>query len=185
MIVGYTATGTLEPVDAHSIRYTGRAANHPLGTMTVPETIIQTGNRNVVSDPTAPVRLGRWGDYASTSIDPADDCTFWHVGEYYRQGQGSNTNFDWSTRIASVRFSPNQCQPTTCTTRPTAAPTGVTASATAPNQIQLSWTAISPAAGSYAIERAPGAPGSEGLYQPLAFVSARSRVTPTTPSRVA
>jgi hypothetical protein len=171
MIVGYTATGTLEPVDAHSIRYTGRAANHPLGTMTVPETIIQTGNRNVVSDPMAPVRLGRWGDYASTSIDPADDCTFWHVGEFYRQGQGTNTNFDWSTRIASVIFSPTQCQPTACTTRPASAPTGVTASATGQNQIQVSWTPISPAAGSYAIERAVGAPGNEEPYQPLAFVS--------------
>src|SRR5688572_29571315 len=171
MIVGYTATGTLEPVDAHSIRYTGRAANHPLGTMTVPETIIQTGNRNVVSDPTAPIRLGRWGDYASTSIDPADDCTFWHVGEFYRQGQGTNTNFDWSTRIASVAFSPTQCQPTACTARPTSAPTGVSASATGQNQIQVSWVPISPAAGSYAIERAIGAVGSEGPYQPLAFVS--------------
>jgi hypothetical protein len=169
MIVGYTATGTAEPLDAHSIRYTGRAANHPLGSMTVPETIIQTGNRNVVSDPTAPVRLGRWGDYASTSIDPADDCTFWHVGEFYRQGQGTNTNFDWSTKVASVAFSPTQCQPTSCTTRPAAAPTIGSATAIAPNKIEITWTAIVPAAGSYAIERATGAPGSEGIYQPLGF----------------
>ena len=174
MIVGYTATGTAEPIDAHSIRYTGRAANNPLGSMSVPETIIQTGNRNVVSDPMAPVRLGRWGDYSSTSIDPADDCTFWHVGEFYRQGQGTNTNFDWSTKIASVAFSPGQCQPTTCTTRPASAPTGVTASVTGPNQIQVSWTPISPAAGSYAIERADGAPGSEEPYRPLAFVPGTS-----------
>ena len=171
MIVGYTATGTAEPIDAHSIRYTGRAANHPLGTMTVPEGIIQTGNRNVVSDPTAPVRLGRWGDYASTSIDPADDCTFWHVGEFYRQGQGSNTNFDWSTKIASISFNPTQCQPTTCTTRPATAPTGVTATATGANEIEVAWTGISPAPGSYAIERAIGASGSEGLYQPIGFTS--------------
>ena len=176
MIVGYTATGTAELIDAHSIRYTGRAANHPLGTMTVPETIIQTGNRNVVSEPppAVAIRLGRWGDYSSTSIDPADDCTFWHVGEFYRQGQGTNTNFDWSTRIASVAFSPTQCQPTSCTTRPASAPTGVTASATGPNQIQVSWAPISPAAGSYALERKIGAPGSEGLYEPLAFVSGAS-----------
>jgi hypothetical protein len=169
MIVGYTATGTVEHLDAHSIRYTGRAANHPLGTMTVPEVIIQTGNRNVVSDPEAPVRLGRWGDYASTSIDPADDCTFWHVGEFYRQGQGTNTNFDWSTKVASVSFSPTQCQPTSCTSRPTSAPAIGTATAIAPNKIEVTWGAMSPAPGSYAIERAIGAPGSEGLYQPLGF----------------
>jgi hypothetical protein len=182
MIVGYTATGTVELVDAHSIRYTGRAANDPLGTMSVPETIIQTGNRNVVSDgPPRFVGLGRWGDYASTSIDPADDCTFWHVGEFYRQGQGTNTNFDWSTKVASAVFSPTQCQPTTCTTRPASAPTGVTATAFAPNQIQVTWTAISPAAGSYAIERAIGTAGSEGPYQPLTYVpgSATSYVDTT------
>jgi hypothetical protein len=171
MIVGYTATGTLEAIDAHSIRFTGRAENHPLGTMTVPETIIQTGNRNIVSDgPTRPVGLGRWGDYASTSIDPADDCTFWHVGEFYRQGQGSNTPFDWSTKIASVSFSPTQCQPTACTSRPTSAPVIGSATAIAPNEMQVSWTPISPAAGSYAIERKIGTPGSEGLYEPLGFV---------------
>jgi hypothetical protein len=172
IIVGYTATGTAEPLDAHSIRYTGRAANHPLGTMTVPETIIQTGNRNVASDPPPAnaARLGRWGDYASTSIDPADDCTFWHANEYYRQGQGANSNFDWSTKIASVSFASNQCQPSTCTSRPASAPVIGTAAAIAPNQIQVTWTGITPAPGSYAIERAIGAAGSEGPYQPLTFV---------------
>jgi hypothetical protein len=169
MIVGYSATGTINGVDNHSIRYTGRASNHPLGTMTVPETIIFTGQSNIVSDPTAPVRVGRWGDYTSTSIDPADDCTFWHVNEYY--GLNSAANFDWRTRIASVNFSPTQCQPSACTTRPANAPTGVAASATATNQIQVTWTAVAPAVGSYAIERAVGAPGSEGPYQPLTFVA--------------
>jgi hypothetical protein len=168
MIVGYSATGTINGVDNHSIRYTGRASNHPLGTMTVPETIIFTGQSNIVSDPTAPVRVGRWGDYTSTSIDPADDCTFWHVNEYY--GLNSAANFDWRTRIASVNFSPTQCQPSTCTTRPASAPTGVAASPTTPNQIQVTWTAVAPAPGSYAIERAVGAVGSEGPYQPLTFV---------------
>ncbi|HEX8076187.1 MAG TPA: hypothetical protein VF511_00120, partial [Chthoniobacterales bacterium] len=172
MIVGYTATGTLEPVDAHSIRYTGRAANHPLGTMTIPETIIQTGNRNVDSEPppAAAVRLGRWGDYASTSIDPADDCTFWHANEYYRQGQGANSNFDWSTKIASASFSTNQCQPSTCTARPSTAPAIGGAIVIGPNQIQVNWTGITPAPGSYAIERVIGPAGSEGPYQPLTFV---------------
>jgi hypothetical protein len=176
MMVGYTATGTAEPIDAHSIRYTGRAANHPLGTMTVPETIIQTGNRNVASDPPPAdaARLGRWGDYASTSIDPADDCTFWHANEYYRQGQGANSNFDWSTRIASVSFAANQCQPSSCPSRPTSAPTIGTASAIAPNKIQVTWTAIAPAPGSYAIERKIGAASSAGLYEPLTFVPGSS-----------
>ena len=87
ILVGYSATGTLEATDAHSIRYTGRAKSDPLGTMTGPETIIFTGTRNVVNEPT--VSPARWGDYTSTSIDPADDCTFWHANEYYALG-GSN-----------------------------------------------------------------------------------------------
>jgi hypothetical protein len=173
IIVGYSATGTLELTDAQSIRYTGRAKNHPLGTMTVPETIIFTGTRNEVADNTAGTLPGRWGDYSSMSIDPADDCTFWYANEYYAQGTGV-TNFDWSTRIASTSFSAAQCQPTSCTSRPTSAPMIGTASPIAPNQIQVTWSAIAPAPGSYAIERAIGAAGSEGLYQPLAFVPGSS-----------
>ena len=173
MIVGYTATGTNEPTDAHSIRYTGRAANHPRGTMTVPEAIIHTGTRNEVSDNVAGALPGRWGDYSSTSIDPADDCTFWIVGEYYDRLNGV-TNFDWSTKIASASFSASQCQPSTCTARPTSAPTIGTASVPGPNQIDITWTGVTPTPGSYAIERAIGAPGSEGIYQPLAFVSGSS-----------
>ena len=38
----------------------------------------------------------------------------------------------------------------------------------------MTWTGITPTPGSYAIERAVGAVGSEGLYQPLAFVPGSS-----------
>lgn len=173
MIVGYSTTGTLEATDAHSIRYTGRASTHPLGTMTVPETIIFTGTRNEVAENTLRTLPGRWGDYASTSIDPADDCTFWHTAEYYQAGNGA-TNFEWKTRIASTSFSTAQCQPSTCTSRPATAPVIGTASAIAPNKIQITWTPVSPTPGSYAIERKIGAPASAGLYQPLTFVSGSS-----------
>lgn len=181
IIVGYSTTGTVEATDAHSIRYTGRAKSDPLGTMTVPETIIHTGTRNEVPENTGGTLPGRWGDYASTSIDPADDCTFWHANEYYcgpAAGCTGLTNFEWSTRIASAAFTPGtdigQCQPTSCTSRPTSAPTIGTASVPGPNQIQITWTGIAPMPGSYAIERAIGAVGSEGLYQPLTFVPGSS-----------
>jgi hypothetical protein len=173
MIVGYSTTGTLELTDAHSIRYTGRAKDHPLGTMTVPETIIFTGTRNEVADNTLGTLPGRWGDYTSTSVDPADDCTFWHANEYYKQGSGA-TNFEWNTRIASTAFAPSQCQPTTCTSRPTSAPTVTGVTAIASNKIQVAWNAVSPAPGSYAIERKTGAPGSDSLFQPLSFVTGSS-----------
>ncbi len=108
ILVAYSATGTVEAVDAHSIRYTGRAKTDPLGTMTGPETIIFTGTRNIVNDP-AGFSPGRWGDYTSTSVDPADDCTFWHVNEYY--AIGGTTNWKLAHPCRLCRFSGrNRCR---------------------------------------------------------------------------
>src|SRR5208337_5015882 len=47
----------------------------------------------------------RWGDYTSMAIDAADDCTFWYTDQYYTV----TASFDWSTRLASIKF-PN-CGP--------------------------------------------------------------------------
>src|SRR5271165_1190749 len=47
----------------------------------------------------------RWGDYTSMALDAADDCTFWYTDEYYTV----TASFDWSTRLASIKF-PN-CGP--------------------------------------------------------------------------
>jgi hypothetical protein len=41
----------------------------------------------------------RWGDYSAMSIDPADQCTFWYTGEYYRE----TTEGGWRTRIAPFK----------------------------------------------------------------------------------
>ena len=46
-------------------------------------------------------RLDRWGDYSAMTIDPTDDCTFWYTNEYLK----ANGAFNWSTRIASFKFS--------------------------------------------------------------------------------
>ncbi|GAB4192534.1 MAG: hypothetical protein Tsb002_22280 [Wenzhouxiangellaceae bacterium] len=39
----------------------------------------------------------RWADYASTSVDPLDGCTFWHTNEYVE----TTGNFQWNTRVCS------------------------------------------------------------------------------------
>jgi hypothetical protein len=39
-----------------------------------------------------------WGTYTSMSMDPADDCTFWYVNEYFDVNQ--LTNPTWQTRIS-------------------------------------------------------------------------------------
>jgi hypothetical protein len=70
-----------------SLRYTGRYASDPLGTMSFLEYEFATGGGSQGSD--------RYGDYASMSVDPADDATFWFTGEYLP------ANNEWSTRIVA------------------------------------------------------------------------------------
>ena len=162
ILVGYSVSGKTNLTENHSIRYTGRARNDPAGTMTVPEVTVVTGTRNNTGN-------SRWGDYTSMSVDPFDDCTFWHANEYYFTGTNA-----WSTRINSAAWpagsGDGQCPPSTCVSRPATAPLIGAATVPGQNQIHVSWTGVAPPAGSYAIERAVGACGSEGIYQPLGFV---------------
>lgn len=69
------------------LRYTGRYANDPLGEMTVPEEVAQTGGA-------AQTGINRYGDYAHMSLDP-NGTTFWFTGEYL------STNGSPRTRIFS------------------------------------------------------------------------------------
>jgi hypothetical protein len=161
ILLGYSTTGTSDGTDNHSIRYTGRAKTDPPGTMTAPETIIATGTANSVAS-------FRWGDYTSMSVDSSDDCTFWYVNEYFAALDA------WSTQVASATFpsgsGAGQCLASTCNTRPGLQPPMGTPTVPAANQITVNWTGIVPAPGAYAIERAEGTCGAEGLYRPLAAV---------------
>jgi hypothetical protein len=174
ILVGYSTTGKTAGSENHSSRYTGRAKGDPPGTMTAPETTIVTGTANNTSNT-------RWGDYSSMSIDPVDDCTFWYVSQFYpAQNQ-------WSTRIASAVFpagsGAGQCPPTTCNTRPATQPLIGSATVPGDNQITINWTGITPTPGAYAIERAEGVCGAEGLWRPLAAtVGTATSFTDTTVS---
>lgn len=98
-----------------SIRYAGRLAGDPLGTLTQGETtlIAGTGYQQHSS--------GRWGDYSMMSVDPSDGCTFWYTQEYY----ATISNASWQTRIGSFKF--DECtgtpSPTATTPSSTATPT--------------------------------------------------------------
>lgn len=70
------------------IRYTGRLASDPLGTMTFPETNIVDGEGGVAT-------FNRFGDYAQMTMG-IDNLTYWYTGEY----MGATNNF-WKTRVAS------------------------------------------------------------------------------------
>lgn len=77
---------------APSIYFTGRETTDAPGTMQteavcVDGTGVQTG-------------IERWVDYASMSVDPADDCTFWFTSEYYE----TTSNRGWTTRVCSFGF---------------------------------------------------------------------------------
>src|SRR5262249_38770004 len=62
-----------------SIAYVGRAAADPPNQFTGVEQTLFTGTIQTAT-------ANRWGDYSSMSVDPADECTFWHANEYIPVG---------------------------------------------------------------------------------------------------
>jgi hypothetical protein len=88
--IGYSkSSSTTHP----GIGYAARNAGDPLGQLTIGEGTVLTGGGSQLPN------LSRWGDYTSLSIDPLDDCTFWHANEYL----ASNGTFNWHTRLASFK----------------------------------------------------------------------------------
>jgi hypothetical protein len=96
MALGYSvsAPAAVTPNVFPGVRYTGRLAGDPLGTMPQGEASIvngtgsQTGGGN------------RWGDYTSMNVDPADDCTFWYVNEYLP----TTSSAGWQLRVGAFKF---------------------------------------------------------------------------------
>src|SRR5262249_55805132 len=77
------------------IRATGRvAATDPLNQLQTETTLISGTGSQLPS-------LSRWGDYASMTVDPADDSTFWFTTQY----MAASGTFNWSTRIVPMKFS--------------------------------------------------------------------------------
>jgi PKD repeat protein len=87
--MGYNVSKTSTPTVYATLRHTGRKASDALGVMTLPETDDAVGAAAETS--------GRWGDYHQVTVDPVDDCTFWHVGMYRPSGS-------WQTRITDFKF---------------------------------------------------------------------------------
>ena len=79
-----------------SIRYAGRFASDPLGTLPQGESNIKTG-LGYQSHSAA-----RWGDYSAMVVSPADDCEFWYTQEY----NNVNSSAEWYTYIAAFTFAP-------------------------------------------------------------------------------
>ena len=77
-----------------SLVYAGRTPSDAAGTMEA-EVVLKAGAGSQSSG-----GFDRWGDYASVTIDPTDDCTFWFTQEYLKATGG----FNWSTAIGSFNF---------------------------------------------------------------------------------
>ena len=81
------------------IRYAGRRAGDPLGTLPQGEAVLINGTGVQTTT------NSRWGDYTSMNIDPSDDCTFYYLNEYYLvDGTPADTR-PWKTRVGAFRFS--------------------------------------------------------------------------------
>ena len=115
--IGYTVSSAdINP----SIHAATRLSTDPAGQMTDEFILVEgTGSQ-------AAVNRGRWADYASMSIDPVDDCTFWYTNEYYKAE--NDNSLTWSTRISSFKIP-------SCTMGPTGMVSGVVTDATSGDPI--------------------------------------------------
>jgi hypothetical protein len=75
------------------IRYTGRLASDPIGSLPQGEGIIVEGTG-------AQLVSNRWGDYNTMTVDPVDDCTFWYVNQYVPVTSGNG----WRIRVGAFKF---------------------------------------------------------------------------------
>lgn len=106
--LGYSVSNGIDVYPG--IRYTGRLAGDPLGSMgSLGEGVIMNGTGVQTTT------NSRWGDYTSLNVDPVDDCTFWYVNEYYEVSgvplplpppplPYPGTTAPWQTRIASFKL---------------------------------------------------------------------------------
>ncbi len=129
--LGYSVSG---PATWPSIRYAGRLASDPPGTLPRAEATLAAGAG-------AQTGAARWGDYSDLVVDPTDDCTFWYFGEYYAE----TSSIGWSTRWGSFRF--DGCRACPLLGRP------VLSADRAPGGVRLSW---SPAPNATAYDVAEG-----------------------------
>ncbi|HEX5473615.1 MAG TPA: hypothetical protein VFX12_03050 [Vicinamibacterales bacterium] len=86
--VGYSFGGT--PNYAGQ-RFAARVPGDPKGVLSLHETVLVDGEA-------AQTNTLRWEDYATTAMDPSDDCTFWYTGDYVKKDATS-----YSSRIGAFR----------------------------------------------------------------------------------
>ena len=163
LAVGYNVSSTtIFP----SLRYAGRlAGDAPNGLFQGEATLIAGSGVQLNTQ-------NRWGEASAMTIDPADDCTFWFVGEYYTSASQMASQIGWLTRIGTFKF-PG------CTAPPSGIITGQVRDAVTSAPIANAMVTLNPggfstatdASGSYSRQVPPGtytatASASESFYNP-------------------
>lgn len=92
ILIGYSYANSTTNVRP-SIAVAGRSQSDAVNTLQA-EQIAVTGSGWQTGT------LTRWGDYTTMQVDPADDTTFWYIGEYL----SADGTFNWRTRIVSYKF---------------------------------------------------------------------------------
>jgi len=138
VVLGFTGSHAGEYAGAF---YTGHHALDPPGATAAPALLRPgAGPYNHVDGN----GVARWGDYSLTSVDPADDSTFWTIQEYAR------VNNRWGTWIAEIAFlDPCPATWTTCSTSPNSVGSGALmaslgGTSIAANDLVLTGTGASP-----------------------------------------
>jgi hypothetical protein len=139
--LGYSVSNSLT---FPAIRFTGRLAGDPAGTMTVTESDLRIGTGSQTHS------SGRWGDYSMLAVDPFDGCTFWYTTEYY----GGTSSAGWQTNIGS--FTLGNCGGAPPPPSPPDPPTGLTATPVSQSRVDLAWSDNSTNESEFRIERCQG-----------------------------
>jgi hypothetical protein len=86
MALCYSTSNATAP-NYPSLACAGRLVSDPLSQLPQGETEYVAGQGSQTSP-------DRWGDYSSTTVDPVDDCTFWHTNLFYNsQANGNVANY--------------------------------------------------------------------------------------------
>jgi hypothetical protein len=97
MALGYSASDGTSTYP--SVWYSGRLESDTLGILPQGEGVIVNGTGSQLS------QYARWGDYTSMNIDPADDCTFWYINEFFP----TTSTTAWRLRVGAFKFA--ECVP--------------------------------------------------------------------------
>lgn len=94
---GYTVAS---PSQFPSIRYTVHEVGVDVPNGVQAEQSCVEGTGSILPVDSGDRGANRWGDYSSMSVDPNDQCTFWHTNEYVEVTGPRN----WTTRICSFKI---------------------------------------------------------------------------------